>query len=123
MRAMPAQFQNSAVASSATATNAPPMAAARAPTATLSCWPSKVPTFSKMLAAQDTAGINIPARPKAATIFFTGFPPPPDRLTNDDESSALRTLARLDHEDVDAADDVLPVARDQIPARLPIIGI
>src|SRR5262245_46578570 len=71
MRAIPAQFQNRDDASSATPTKAPPIPAGLAPTPILRNWPSKVPTFSKMLAASETAGTTSPRSPSAATILFT----------------------------------------------------
>src|SRR5207237_7440966 len=104
MRAIPAAFQYSAVASSATATNAPPMPEARAPTSIFRNWPSNVPTFSKILAAPAIAGISIPIRPQAARTRFTSSPPSfTATLADDDKVPALRALTRIHREEVDAA--------------------
>src|SRR5437868_3886338 len=99
------------------------MPSARAPTPIFRNWPSNVPTFSNMLAAPARPGMAIPIRHRATMIFFTvsSFSPCPS--ADDDELAALRSLTRLDHEDIDPADDVLPVARDQIPSRLTVVGI
>src|SRR5213075_1242021 len=45
------------------------------------------------------------------------------RSADDDELASLLALARLNDEDVDPAHDVLPVARDQVPARLAVVRI
>src|SRR5262245_17487582 len=121
MRAIPAAFQYRALASSATATKAPPMAEARAPTAIFKNCPSNVPTFSKIWAPPAILGSIAPSRPKAAIVFFTWFRLRPAALANDDELTALRAGVRLDHEHVHAAHHVLAVARDEIPPRLPIV--
>src|SRR5258706_15634418 len=123
MRAMPAAFQNRDDASSATPTNAPPMAAARAPTPILRNWPSNVPTFSKILAAPATPGIRNPARARTAMVFLTISSFATSRLADDDELAALRTLIGIHGEDVDPAHDVLAIARDEIPPRLAVVRI
>src|SRR5580765_1801794 len=120
MRAMPAAYQNTAVASSATATNAPPMPAPRAPTPSLRNCPPNVPTFSKMAACASPGSSNATS-PVSAISLFTMDPPYVRRSADDDELAALGALARIHGEQVDAARDILPIARDQVPARLTII--
>src|SRR3989442_7170297 len=99
------------------------MAAARAPTLILRNWPSNVPTFSKMLAAPAAEGTSAPTRPRTAMILLISIPPARPRLADDDESSALSAFRGIHGEDVDAADDVLAVARNHVPARLTLVGI
>src|SRR5574341_748174 len=124
MRAMPAAFQNTELASSATPTKAPPIAAARAPTAILRNCPSKVPTFSKMLAAPAIPGVRIPIRPRTATVVLTFFLLRSPRLANDHEPATLLALRpRLDREQVDPAHDILAVSRYQVPACLAVVRI
>src|SRR5437762_2125281 len=124
MRAIPAAFQNTAVASSATATNAPPMPAPRAPTLIFRNWPPNVPTFSKM-SARASPGASSEARPASAISFFTFIPPSlyrTRRSADDDELAALGAPAGLHGEQVDPAHHVLPVARNEVPARLAVAG-
>src|SRR5882672_2549165 len=121
MRAIPAAFQNTELASSATPTKAPPMPAARAPMAIFRNWPSNVPTFSKISAAA-SPGRTTPRTASAARNLFTTRPPSAG-LADDDEPAPLRAVVRVDREHVDPAHHVLAVARDQVPARLAIVGI
>src|SRR5439155_5995465 len=123
MRAMPAAFQNSAVASSATPTKAPPIASARAPTPIFRNCPSNVPTFSKILAASETPGTSRPASPSAHAVLFTLDPSFGPMLADHHETTALGALLGLDGEQVDPAHDVLAVARNQIPAGLAVVRI
>src|SRR6516162_2910447 len=95
------------------------MPAPRAPTLIFRNWPPNVPTFSKML-AWASPGSSIATSPTSAIRLFTIVPPYAPRSADDDKLAALGAAFGLDAEQVDATDDVLPVARDQIPARLAI---
>src|SRR5215831_10175904 len=119
MRAMPAAFQNTAVASSAMATYAPPMPAPRAPTLIFRNCPPNVPTFSKM-SAWASPGSNSATSPTSAIRLFTIVPPYAPRSADEDELAALRAPLGRHREQVDPAHHVLPVARNQVPARLSV---
>src|SRR5262245_37959179 len=116
---MPAAFQNTEVASSAIATYAPPMPAPRAPTLIFRNWPPNVPTFSKMSACA-SPGTSNAASPASAISLFTIVPPYAPRSTDDDKLAALDATLGRDREQVDPAHHVLAVARNEIPAGLPI---
>src|SRR5580765_733315 len=95
------------------------MPAPRAPTLIFRNWPPNVPTFSKM-SAWARPGSSSAASPASAISLFTIVPPYAPRSTDDDEFAALGAPLGRHREQVDATDDVLPVARDQVPARLPV---
>src|SRR5262249_2571010 len=122
IRAIPAAFQNTALASSATATNALPIPAARAPTSIFKNWPSNVPTFSKISAAPANPGSNTASPPRVTINLFTeaSFIPTPG-LANDDKPATLLTQIRVDNEHIDPAHHILTVSRNQVPPRLAIV--
>src|SRR5215475_6719875 len=123
MRAIPAAFQNTALGSSETPTNAPPIPSARAPTGIFRNCPPNVPTFSKMLAAPAIPGSRSPARPSVQTAFLTISLLRSPGLTDDDELATLSSFLRIDREEVDTAHDVLPVPRDQVPRSLTVVRV
>src|SRR5215831_7120366 len=97
------------------------MPAPRAPTLIFRNWPPNVPTFSKM-SAWASAGASSTASPASAISLFTIVPPYAPRSADDDELTALGAPLGRHREQVDTAHHVLPVARDEIPARLPVPG-
>src|SRR5262245_39901967 len=110
-RAIPAAFQYRALASSATATKAPPIPAARAPIPIFRNCPSNVPTFSKIWAAPAIPGSITPRIPRPTITFLTGILLRPTRaLADDDELAALGAQIGLDDEQVDTAHHVLAIA-------------
>src|SRR6185436_20459335 len=97
------------------------MPAPRAPTLIFRNWPPNVPTFSKM-SAWASPGTSSAASPASAISLFTIIPPYVPRSADDDELAALGAALGRYREQVDAAHHVLPVTRDEIPARLPVRG-
>src|SRR5439155_4893262 len=110
-RAMPAGFQYTAVASSASATYASPIAAARAPTPIFSDWPPRVPTFSNICApsavsgrSRQTATINV--RMTECLLDSPGTVGNRRPFSSDDDESAdLLAQLRVDRVEVNAAHD------------------
>src|SRR5437867_5216316 len=76
-----------------------------------------------MSAAPAAAGTSAPARPRTAITFLMSLPPANRGLADDDEPATLGPLGGIDGEHVDPAHDVLAVPRDQVPARLPVVGV
>src|SRR5262245_33975545 len=73
-REMPAGFQNTAEASSATAVKAPPIPTARAPIPIFRNWAPVVPTLSKALAACTTWGTRAHRAAAIINLFTTNLP-------------------------------------------------